>query len=285
MHNIQKHVFSFEYEKIEVKTWGEVKLNRFVFRGHANAEWSLESSLERTNLTPAKMLEFENRTLEKLDRNMNVYLKEHLYLQDKVEKLTLLQHYGAATRLLDWTDSPYIACFFACNDLSHEDACIWAVNEANIIHHTNNYVFSKLSDFEKIVPITYTVPHKRTLHIHAGDDNVFNYLAGKNVKEIWQWAPHHRNLRIDNQQGLFLAAEDLESGFEQCLKYTLPKNDIKQIIIPASEKLCAMQDLRYMNINYATLFPGIDGFIKNISLDTLYDLNDENVPIVEGKDD
>ena len=51
---------------------------------------------------------------------------------DTMEWLSLMQHYGAPTRLLDWTYSFYAAVFFAVDGAAPASAgntcCVWAVN-------------------------------------------------------------------------------------------------------------------------------------------------------------
>jgi len=48
-----------------------------------------------------------------------------------------MQHYGLPTRLLDWTDSPLVATYFAAQDRNcqNEDAALWALCPKRLNHH------------------------------------------------------------------------------------------------------------------------------------------------------
>ena len=45
----------------------------------------------------------------------------------KLEWLSLLQHYGGPTRLLDVTRSPYVAAYFAADKAGNGDCAVWAL--------------------------------------------------------------------------------------------------------------------------------------------------------------
>lgn len=125
---------------------------RWIFRGHADKDWKLKSSLERqlvpdgpkttnkivqnalnaTRYTKYRATDevfaidlFKRQACTKLPR------LEHL-----VEWLAAMQHYGTATRLLDFTRSIYVALYFAFEDrLKKTDAAIYAIQYSDLLHN------------------------------------------------------------------------------------------------------------------------------------------------------
>ena len=64
-----------------------------------------------------------------------------------------MQHYGAPTRLLDWTLSPWVAAYFAVSDLQ-DDGEIWAFNQAQLIKQyfaRSSMTKDRYNQFEKLI--------------------------------------------------------------------------------------------------------------------------------------
>jgi hypothetical protein len=92
-----------------------------------------------------------------------------------------------------------------------------------------------------------------------------DWLEGRAVN------PFRLNERLVIQQGVFLAPGDITRSFMDNLAAVAPRNQLTKnclkIEITVTEHFLkqAYAALRSMNINEATLFPGIDGFSRSLS--------------------
>src|SRR5918997_4884639 len=92
-----------------------------VFRGLARSSYSHVSSLARLSG------EFE-RLERHLIRNFRKYAHREAPGPTQWDWLSLAQHHGLPTRLLDWTFSPFVAAHFATATHAGEGAVEWAVH-------------------------------------------------------------------------------------------------------------------------------------------------------------
>ena len=112
-------------------TWNE-KIGRFrsqyAYRGLGSTEYDLQTSLMRMG---GNYWELERHII----RNFKKYSYKDILDDDTIwHWLSIAQHHGLPTRLLDWTFSPYVALHFATAnvDMYDHDAAIWGVNYKSV---------------------------------------------------------------------------------------------------------------------------------------------------------
>lgn len=130
----------------EVLTWFNEVSVAWCFRGQRESEWSLLTSLDRAvrrnhssdvdgiHTTGYYHLDREVEGLNRLAEfreHYSRYVLDPSADGDLGSWLALMQHYGTATRFLDWTMSPFVAAFFALEEEAREDSkhsAIWALD-------------------------------------------------------------------------------------------------------------------------------------------------------------
>jgi hypothetical protein len=105
-------------------SYWELEPETLWFRGHRNSSWKLMPMLYRDEYKDADeseiRQEFESRALQLIQGRVPA---------GKWEWYFLMQHYGAPTRLLDWTDNPLLGLYFALADHPEDcDAAVWTLD-------------------------------------------------------------------------------------------------------------------------------------------------------------
>jgi hypothetical protein len=119
----------------------------FAYRGVANAKHKLVPKVGR--------IRGYTRTLEK---DILLLFKKHAkpflkYIPDSEwEWLAIAQHYGLATRLLDWTENPLVAAYFAVAEDLDKDSAIYVLNTGLVLDLDKNKNPFKVSGDEIFIP-------------------------------------------------------------------------------------------------------------------------------------
>lgn len=154
---------------------------------------------------------------------------------NRLDLMCNLQHAGGATRLLDVTSDPWVALWFACNDISDEDAVV----------------------FRYAIGSDYFAEAKA---VFTWDDITSPCLTGKPVL----YSPRKINERIKAQSSLFLSTV-LEGTLASPTIFTetTPSSNVTALRIPRSlvDEMRNMLAKSHM-MRYYQLFPDFDGYAK-----------------------
>jgi len=229
--------------------------DRWLFRGVRDACWNLESTLDRVPW-PKKRWKLEAGLVRKFQRHGHLYDTIAPKMSSIMEWLALMQHYGAPTRLLDFTYSFWVAVFMACEKQGKEDAAaVWAVDWKWLKKR-------RLQVLSKKVRKAYDKDK------HCRRSSTFKRVYGKRIKTklVIQQNAFRLNERHVIQQGVFLCPTVVEKSFEENLRAMAPTGKVlRKLIIPASLGTKVRKRLWRMNMTSAVLYPGLDGFARSLA--------------------
>jgi hypothetical protein len=107
------------------KVWSEPRkpdMAKRIFRGQAD-EWDLLPRLFRAGQKPQEFEAIEDKLLAEFKARSPYLLPSTP--SDKLDWLSLAQHHGLPTRLLDWSSNPLIALFFAVESPGAPKPTVW----------------------------------------------------------------------------------------------------------------------------------------------------------------
>ena len=206
---------------------------QYLFRGVSKHTHKLEASAyrrlpeaERNN--PNKLLKINQELIDKA-RLLGHDQKDGHYLSD-LELLAELQHFGAATCLIDFTRSAQIALWFAC--------------QKSLTGGANGKVFAVRSDdpvlFRTITP--KLVVEKDIGYFFEEDE------SGRSP--LYQWQPKQQNNRVIAQQSVFIFGGSEITVAAECVILKSSKSEILDSLDNSA------------NITEASIYPDFDGFAR-----------------------
>lgn len=227
------------------------------FRGVGNSEYQLTPSIHRHTevVNIDGLFNMENRLLTRYKERSVPYLTSQV--RDAWELLFLMQHYGVPTRLLDWTENPLIALFFALSSAKRnssgeydKDAVVWVLSAAKwnqTVFRHQSYLGGALSPSDSMVNNSYAI---------GSDPRYINEFPVA-ILGI------HNSPRIVAQRGSFtLFGKSLQPMEDIFSANDFPDETLAKIIVPADMIQPLLAKLVWMGISDSVIYPDLEGLAK-----------------------
>lgn len=241
----------------------------WIYRGQQNSTWTFKSSLERLckamKITPKQAYIVERTLTSEFKRRFHQYSKYTPDRHDNLEWLSIMRHYMAPTRLLDWNYSIYIATYFALEGVSgNKGAAVWALNGEWAKKESKKEFLKNRQDKEDIERITDKLISRK----YASSFKKL-FLVKPFTNTACPICPNRLNQRLSIQKGLFLCPGNPNVSFDaniEAMDGFGDKDNIIRLIIPHQKRKEYLAMLYNINITRASLFPGLDGFAYSLNV-------------------
>ncbi len=237
---------------------GDVCASGYLFRGHSDATYPLYTSLERFFSRPLRLADYYRLALVAKPR-LEAFTGRRWQIpsQDEYEAwlegadwsalhdypaydyLAYLRHHGFPSPLLDWTQSPYVAAFFA---------------------------------------FRYPLPGAKQVAVYAYRETAAGDSAQRGMARIHRQGPYvssdKRHFLQQSQYTFCTQADDAGVvryiGHEEVFRNASPSNRVRKFLFPLEARRQALMQLNRMNINAFSLFGSEDSLVETIAISDIY---------------
>jgi hypothetical protein len=240
------------------------------FRGHEVATWQLKPKLYRNaNSKVGELFACEEELRAEFKRRGS-QLAEGLTLpayQDDWAWYSLMQHYGAPTRILDWSDGALTALYFAVRGTRKDDkkdnlldaapthACVWMLDP----YRLNRRSFYPPDDWNGVALPDWPAAKEYLPELFGGDELLREYPLAID--------PLHVSRRLSSQRSHFTVfGTKLDGLAELAGENGKRKNPylLEQITIPALAIPTIKSELELSGISEATIFPDLEALGREL---------------------
>ena len=209
---------------------------QYLFRGVSNDTYEIQASssrrLEQEDGNPAQLLKVNQDLIDKA-RLLGHDWQDGHHLSD-LELLAQLQHYGAATCLIDFTRNALVALWMACQQSAKKNTTQKPANGKVFAVRNDN-----LSQFRHVTP-----------KLLRDKDIDFFFKEENGRFPLYQWQPKYQNNRIIAQQSVFVFGGADVPVEKEC------------IILAGGKKILLTSLGGISGITEASIYPDFDGFAR-----------------------
>ena len=215
--------------------------SNYLFRGVSRSTYELVPSISRTRYDGRPYSFLAEKVVFSLVKNEGMAFRTSETLSD-IDLLALAQHFGAPTRLLDWTTNPLVALYFATFsgkfvDDQH-DGVVYIYKA-----ETDDFIRDKIG-------------------LNTSDDEAPMFKQDLFSSKVRFISPRFVDARIRNQKGLFSIQENPETSFIANCR----KESISKMTVPRAIKVTLARYLHGIGITHDFIMPDFAGFCLNSRL-------------------
>lgn len=256
---------------------GNADKNRLIFRGQGDSAWGLTSRLYRAAKGLAisdpfqyTVSQLEGVTVEHFIRNAGLYETALPDIGDRVSWLTLMQHHGAPTRLIDWTWSPFVALYMALVDRPVKGVATASLYVLD--YHAIAYYW-KTELWDRRGPAIWSpesssreFPYRQSVEEEMS--KLETAISDENENVPFPIRPRTVTARYRSQQAVLTAAINQEATIDESFELKPRSIDaaelhfeplLQKITIPWAWRIEIMGALTRMGITHSAMFPTLDG--------------------------
>ncbi|MGE4399948.1 MAG: FRG domain-containing protein [Campylobacterales bacterium] len=202
-----KNIQEFMDELTKIQKSSDHEKNRvMLYRGHEIETWKLTPSLYRNKAYPLNEHKYINDAIIDFPNDLQVH-------ETNFEKLAFLQHYGIPTRVLDLTQNPLVALYFACLESGKTTAYNASVEVLNIdeglVKYYNSDSVSVLSAFSRL-------SNEKLIEIRGQFKESITTNSNKTIVKL---CDHHSKAK--QRQGLLEKFSTAYGGLNSSVKYEI----------------------------------------------------------------
>jgi len=227
------------------------------FRGVGDHSFELLPGLYRHPriFNPNQLIRREYLALKRFRHKSVIYIKNSAGLDNDLNMLFLMQHYGVPTRLLDWTENPFIALFFALTLAKYKksksggttyskDVAVWILDpiawNAVQFHPSPGIISTPADELNGYEPTDKEIPERK-----------------KGIAAVYGV---HNSRRIIAQSGVFMLFGASNTPMETVYtKGDYPRDTLIKVLVSRGSINSLMGSLLEIGFGDSVVFPGLSG--------------------------
>ena len=224
---------------------------------------TLRNLNELQSLEQRLMTRFKQRSLPFLTRA----------LEDSWDMLFFMQHYGVPTRLLDWTENPFIGLYFAVTSAPFSSKTKGGITKLTFSSDASLWVL------DPVVWNKHALRHQSYDRgiLTADDEAIQGYkpltkFSDMNVLPVALYGSHN-SPRIVAQRGAFTIFGQKTEGMEQAFDTEeFPADSLLKIVLERAVLPNFRKSLHNYGITESVVYPDLEGLAREIRRDMGFEL-------------